>query len=449
MDAEQYYIRGVAQVKNGDMVQGRQLLLQSLKLNQANDKAWVWVAKTIAEPDKKLDCLERALAINPNNADAIREKQALTGKRTVKGSNPQQIKRLMTEAETLVAQGRKPEASDRWLMVLDMQADHEEALRNASQYYMERDMRDAVKEILYNAVEHRTENASILLSALDIAKHEGDHVRVDTLNELIALSPQITPKRIVKIANDYVKEDLFDNAIRVLKSGLQAHPKDQALLHSLAEVHEKLGREDLAMQYYEEVANQSARSKLGKEADKRLSQSVPVLTDRERGSKWLAWREVIGIFLLFFILAWEDAGLNVATMSIRHWMGVLLSIVGGYLVVTATSSPQQFPVATLFGGRVPFNPSKTAIRKVNPLAMLIRGAGIDIDEANFHYGPMQEPTELPIMPSWIRMVFGISGIIMLVLAVGLIFTNALGLVRLPEPYLDPEFYSIFFGMIGF
>jgi tetratricopeptide (TPR) repeat protein len=449
MDAQQYYIRGVSAVKQGDMLNGRKLLLQSLKLDQNNDKAWIWVAQTLAESDKKLQCAERALAINPQNADALKLKKSLSQPVKPKSKNTradqQKIKLLMREAETLIKTNRRPEAVDKWVMVLDIQFDHEEAMRQAVEYFMARDMVEEVEVLLYNAVDMGTENSTLLLSARDLAEQRHDLNRLDALNELIVSKEWISSKRVLRIAEGYIKQDLFDEAIRILRNGLESHPNDSLILNRLAEIHEETGRENLALQYYEQVANQDVRSKLSKKADKRLSESVPVMTDRERGSVWLAWREVWGVFLLFFLFAFQDSGLNFLEMGAGRWMGVLLSLVGTYLLITATSSPQQAPLAKILGGHLPVDSPKSPQRKLNSFASLFTEMGIEVDNESFYTGPIHEPTHLPIIPQWIRLVFGFSGCLMLVFAFYLVLPTALGLLGLPELHLDTEFYSVMGG----
>lgn len=450
MDAQQYYVRGVAAVKQGDMVQGRKLLMQSLKIEQNNDKAWLWVAQTIAEPAKKLQCAERALAINPNNPNALKLKASLQraqpkAKKSDNRANRQQIKVLMREAQTMIDTGRKDDAAEKWVDVLRLQSDHEEAMKLVVAYLVERKMLEDVKVLLYTAVDDDTENATILLSALDFAKQQQDMNRIDALNTKVAALSEVSVNRILRIANEYADDELYDEAVRILRAALVNRPDDEKLLHRMAEIHEVTGREALAMQYYERVANTAVRSKMGRDADKRLAQSVPVLTDNERGSTWLAWREVFGLTLLFFLFAFQDAGLNFATMGAGRWMGVLLSMVGGYLVITATSSPQQVPLAKILGGRLPTNNPKVPERKVSPFASFLESMGIEVDEESHYVGPIQEPSRLPVIPDWIRIVFGLSGAMMLVFAFYLVLPQAIGLLNLPEIYLDPEFYEVIFG----
>ena len=47
--------------------------MQSLKIEPKNEMAWLWLSKTMVEPHKKLQCLERALKLNPTSAIAMIE----------------------------------------------------------------------------------------------------------------------------------------------------------------------------------------------------------------------------------------------------------------------------------------------------------------------------------------------------------------------------------------
>jgi hypothetical protein len=175
------------------------------------------------------------------------------------------------------------------------------------------------------------------------------------------------------------------------------------------------------MVYYDRAVRLGSRSKKGKEADKKLAAFVPVLTDRERGRVWLAVRETVGVMLLFLLMAWQDAGLSLLDLGPRRWAGVVLSLVGGYLLITATSSPQQEPVASWLGGSVPAEPTGE-----NPLQAVPAAPG----------RAAQEPTHLPIVPESVRYLLGTAGAVLLVTAFILVFYHALGLVtHNPPPYL--------------
>jgi len=67
----------------------------------------------------------------------------------------------------------------------------------------------------------------------------------------------------------------------------------------------------------------------------------------------LAVREAAGFGVLALLMAWQDAGLNLLAIGPARLFGVIMSVLGGYLLITATSSAQQQPLATMLGGVVP------------------------------------------------------------------------------------------------
>ena len=68
MDAKALFQEGVVAIRDQkDAVKGRDLLMQSLKIEPKNEMAWLWLSRTMAEPQKKIQCLERALKLNPAN----------------------------------------------------------------------------------------------------------------------------------------------------------------------------------------------------------------------------------------------------------------------------------------------------------------------------------------------------------------------------------------------
>lgn len=60
----------IQQIKAGNQHDGRQLLVDLLRRNPKNEAAWMWLASVVEEADQKRDCLERTLAINPDNENA-------------------------------------------------------------------------------------------------------------------------------------------------------------------------------------------------------------------------------------------------------------------------------------------------------------------------------------------------------------------------------------------
>jgi tetratricopeptide (TPR) repeat protein len=71
MDAKTLYRQGITAIRDqGDLQRGRELLLQSLRLDSQNDMAWLWLTRTVRDRQKQLEYVERALSINPNNESA-------------------------------------------------------------------------------------------------------------------------------------------------------------------------------------------------------------------------------------------------------------------------------------------------------------------------------------------------------------------------------------------
>jgi hypothetical protein len=256
-----------------------------------------------------------------------------------------------------------------------------------------------------------------------MAEREADPVQAEALRERIAALPAADEKLILTVAERHVEEYRLSQAIQFLQRAAQTHPQSQKILVRLGDLQQEVGQSQDAIRSYEQAVRLGARTSDGKEADKKLLNYVPVLTDRERGSVWLAVREAVGISIFFLLLGWQDAGLNLLALGPQRWLGVLLALLGGYLLVTATSSPQQDPVATWLGGQRP-SPSP----EIHPLAspsFLPPGAA---------FAP--EASHLPIIPLPERYVVGIAGTVLLGLAFVLVLHRALELViDHPPPYL--------------
>jgi len=58
---------------SGDKVKAQTLLFQVLQLDPRNEDAWLSLYEAVDDLSKKRDCLDRVLAINPNNMAAHRE----------------------------------------------------------------------------------------------------------------------------------------------------------------------------------------------------------------------------------------------------------------------------------------------------------------------------------------------------------------------------------------
>lgn len=423
-EAKSLFERGVNAIKQRDMATGRKLITQSLRLNDQNDMAWLWLSRTVTDHERQVQCVERALSINPNNTKAQAILKNLHGDTitatmppTTNGSGKMdEIKRHMRKAELLLKNGDDEGAIGAWLDVLAIEVDHEEAMKRAVRTLLELDYAEDAEELLGRAIKAGTRKPSIYLTALDLAARSDDYNALDNLRQRLTRVQGLPPVIYMEATKSNIEAKL---AIDLLTHAIEEHPTDQKLLMRMAKVYENLRQEDQASIYYNRSAAVDRSTPEGKEAEKKIqdTHAAPVITDKERGSIALAWREALGISIFFLLMAWQDAGLDLLRMSIGHWLGVIVGTLGGYLLITATSSPQQQPIATWFGGEVP---------ESNDIQVIKRG------------GAIQERTHLPIIPPTVRLVIGGLGAVLVLLAFALVFDNAITLLFDPIPPTMPN-----------
>lgn len=457
MDARTLYHQAVLAIRDHhDLVRGRALLVQSLKLDPRNDKAWLWLARTVENPEKQLECVERALRINPDNETAQELKKRLLANRSrvspaadattesaeearspaihpigpltvdvpVSSEENTRIAQLMDKAEIYLEAGETEEAIAQWVEVLSIRVDHELALRNAAGHLWKLRYWDDAKELVQRAITAGTRVPAIYLTAIDMAERQGDAAWAHDLRAQIATRPDVDEQLVVKVADYYLNRHDGDIARQFLLQALETHPDAQAVLIKLGDVLKEAGQLHEATQYYDRAVRLDTRTRAGKEADERLSQAAPILTDRERGSVLLALRETLGVAALFLFMGWQDAGLDLFDMGPRRWGGVFLSLLGGYLLVTATSSPQQRPIAAWLGGAIPPQEPQPQPSPAGAEAMMsLRAPG----------RVLEEPTNLPVLPKSARYLLAITGIILLVLAFVLVFYHSLDWVSHHRP----------------
>ena len=465
MDAQSLYEEARVALDSGDMATAHQRIMQSLQQDSQNDQAWVLLAHTLANPQKKLQSLERALRINPNNAEAQQEIAYLQGDTGSTAQPPERetstrpaarnVKRKTTSTRAVLSRQNKrvivenmknaarymgmekpDKAIEAWTAVLAIQPDHEQALKHAVQQMFALGYHQDARDLVNRAIDSGTRKPSIYLTAIDLAKHAGDSDHVLDLEEVLVTLPKIDSERIAKLADNYAMGLNRERAIQLIELALERRSDSPTLLMKMGEIHEDAGMKNKSLQYYELAAQKGTGTKLGKEADKLLADYTPVLTDRERGNMWLAWREAVGLTLFFLLSAMQDAGMNFALMGPRRWLGVLLGFVGSYLLVTAASAPQQKPLAKLLGGSVPKKKKKN---EDNFLSSLINSLHLE-DEYSSH-GPEEEPTELPIVPIPLRLIFGVGGLLLIGLAFSMVFSTAIEALQGPMK-MDTEFFDL-------
>lgn len=470
MDAEALFRDGVQALKaRQDTATARKLLSQSVKLDPNNDLAWLWLARTLNDKEKQLECVNRALNANPFNerAQALREKLVaqINGngaplppeppKHPVirdlaaevvepvyadeQASAPEaddrpktmavpltpgetiQIEALLEEGETKLKAGDNEGAVESFVRVLEIRVDHEVAIGYAVRQLAKLGYNDDVSELLMRALDAGTQSTSIHLTAIDLLRRQGSHAEAEALMEKAIDLPKADDTLALRMIDYFLKDGQPLRAIEMLEKSLVRFPDSQKLLVRMGEVQEAyLDNKTAARRYFEQAARAKVGTKEAKLADKALENYVPIITDRERGSVWLAVREALGVSVVYLLIAWQDAGLNLFALGAVRLLGVILSFIGGYLVITATSSAQQQPIAGWLGGKVPAPPKKPAKQ----------------DELRVMGGAIQDETALPIIPAYLRLFFAGLGAFLLMGAFIMVFNAAFVLLRSPvTPYI--------------
>ena len=74
--------KAISAIKLGDKETARRILVKILKSDSQNEFAWLWMTKVVDTNEKRLDCLQKVLEINPRNEVAKRGIRQLQGKQS-------------------------------------------------------------------------------------------------------------------------------------------------------------------------------------------------------------------------------------------------------------------------------------------------------------------------------------------------------------------------------
>jgi len=420
INAKVLYQQGVRAIREQqDFDAGRDLLVRSLRLEPDNVAGWVILAHITEDAEQKRRYLGRALKLDPNHMRARRMLRDLPSG-GLSSNQQQQIEQYIHRAQSLQARSDDIGALEQWNAALQIQPDNEDALKAAIKILMAANYPNDAHTLVMRAIDAGTGNPAIYLTAIDFAHLNNNPDQMDALRQRLIRLPKTDETTIMRVVDDYVKAGRLSDANNLLKSALKRMPESQRLLVAMGDLQDAMGFTTEAVIYYHQAATLDRRTEFGKEADDKLLKHAPVLTDRERGSFILAWREALGVAIFFIALGWQDAGLDLANMGAERWIGVGLGFLGGYLLVTATSSPQQMPLARLFA-EPPNND----------------GAGKLIQPQG---GTFQEVSALPIIPLSMRYVIGAIGVVIIGVGFALTFANAIDLLLDP---VDPNWEDVY------
>jgi tetratricopeptide (TPR) repeat protein len=443
MDAQTLFRQGVLAIRDeNDPERGRTLLTQALKLDPNNDMAWLWLTRTTSDPQARLEYVERALRINPANAHAQKLKQRLTSQAapaTASAPSPPravvasesgsvirplthavapspsstaraQINALLQKADDAHRRGNIQAALDGWRAVLDIQVDNEIAVqRMVSQLWWMQRAEDAWN-VVWRALEYGTTVPTIWLTALDIAERLQDQQQANFLRQKIVETPEIDDSRIVALLDRYLGNFQVSIARDFAHMAGRARPDSQVILLKVGDVMQQVGQEADAKLYLSRATELGRHTKAGKQADDLLLEYVPTLTYAERSSVWLAIRETLGIGALYLMLAWQDAGLDLLHLGIGRCAGIALALVGGYLLVTATSSPDNRLMRNLM----------PRSKRIPPNTIM------QLDGTPAPQSDDLAPHE-PVLSPGVRIMLGSMGSVALVVAFVIVFQRALEL----------------------
>jgi Tfp pilus assembly protein PilF len=59
--------QAVSAIRAGDKFNGKQYLIELIKVDPENEAAWLWMSQVVRTSEQRRQCLEKVLQINPEN----------------------------------------------------------------------------------------------------------------------------------------------------------------------------------------------------------------------------------------------------------------------------------------------------------------------------------------------------------------------------------------------
>lgn len=263
----------------------------------------------------------------------------------------QRIEKLLNYAEVAMHRRNLETAVRAWTAVLDIRIDHPVALAKATKALYDGYFTEDAWTLMLRALRGGSTSAAVFLLGIELAEKIGRWREADEIRMRLARLPDADPEIILKAAQQLRDSGHPENAVKLLETALTRHPENQTLWRYLGDGYRQTRHAKLAAVAYDRAARLGPRTEDGKKAEAALQNEIPIVSEREQRSFLLAFREAVAVSLLFLVLGFQDAGLDLSQMGRSRWLGIGLSLLGGYLLVTATSGSRQQPFGRWFSNQ--------------------------------------------------------------------------------------------------
>lgn len=299
-----------------------------------NEQAWLWIARVSTSRDQRHRALLRVLDINPENATAKRVLEQQFG-----GHGPgvrDHINNLLADA-TFETDPRRAEAL--YEKVLDLDPISHEALDGILPLYRKAGVWARGFRMLDRARQHAPNDETIIRHTIHFGLLSNDLDYLRGLDEIWMTSPHVKVEELVSAAKRFANDKQFDVVAALLERGSEIDPQNQTVLFGLMRAYQVLHRFDDAKRIQKQIADVDAKSKIGKSMMETLLDEDPYVPLATRESTFIAVRELVGLLIPIGMLVILDNRLGFG--GIETLLAILTGVLGGYLLVSATSSHEQ------------------------------------------------------------------------------------------------------------
>ncbi len=427
VSVDRLYETGMQAYLLNDQPRARTLWIQLARAEPDHARAWVALLRVCADPAEQAYCLAQLHRVAPQ---ATRTREALQRfQRAHPDVQPQILPELAAVPGFLAMPGRLPDpvpgedpletmfqaaearrkagdiegALRLYLDILDCDPAHKQATAQSVRMFSDLKILAEAGAMLTRSIAAGNRDPVAYLSLAEIRLHRGGGNPWEVLTALRKL-PDLLPGHLLHAAELYWGQSQYKTALELLHEAEQRDPRHQPTLMRLAEAYRDLQHPDRARQYLQRVVDLGARTPLGRRAEGILLEVSPHIPRDVQTNLIYALREVAGIFLLYVCLAILDAGLTLTGIGLAGWAGMLLSLAGGYLLVSATSSPCQ---------------------RVFQRFLVASDEAPAPAQGEAYLPAMTSEQPLPMLPLEVRAVLGTIGGVLLAVAIVLVLQNSL------------------------